>query len=387
MPNPVVLRTKKLKTLGHVAASGAHTWREIDTPNADPLRTPANQDLRPARDSGALVEAVKDRLKLATEQAENPVVCIEYLVTADHAAFSINGGPVDHDRYLRDALAWIEAKHGRDNVVAANIQLDERTPHLVAYVVPLVDVPGKTRKRSVIAGTNPDGTKRRETREFPGKPVTRLSAAHYVGSPMLLGQMQTDFAAQVGEPHGLRRGVKGSKATHRTIREHYAALSKAAVTELATPAELRLAATTAVQEQRRAREMAATAIELQQQLAALADIPAEEIREAVIERRMQRRVDRLSELVERATGALASLCRRALDAIALAGDWRRVGTEGWNDLHRAVIQDVLGSGGSVVEAVETIHEHSPGAVQATPKDLDEDLDWAHEQELASLRSP
>lgn len=225
--NPVVIRVAKLKTVGHVAASGQHTWRETPTPNADAGRTPLNVDLREVRSSSGLAEAVQARIARATEKAEHPVVCLEYLVTADHSAFAENGGGVDADAYLRDALRWIEAKHGADNIVAANIQRDELTPHLVVYVVPLVEVAGKPRKRSVIVGKNPDGTRRRETREVMGKPQIRLSAAHFYGAPHQLAQLQTDFAAQVGAKHGLRRGVPKSRAKHRTVREFYASIERA----------------------------------------------------------------------------------------------------------------------------------------------------------------
>jgi hypothetical protein len=174
-----------------------------------------NVDLRPVQNSEALAAAIKACLAKATDKAGNPVVCLEYLVTADRKAFSIHGGHVDHDAYLRDALRWIEAKHGAENVVAANIQLDEQAPHLVAYVVPLVQVAGKPRKRSVIAGTNPDGSKRRETREFLSKPQVRLSAAHFYGERVQLVELQTRFAAEVDANHGLRRGAEKSAATHR----------------------------------------------------------------------------------------------------------------------------------------------------------------------------
>jgi len=222
MPHPVVLRITKLSKIGNVAASGAHNWRERKTPNANPDLTPSNIDLRPVVGAAALVEAVKARVVLAEEAAPDAVPCIEYLVTANADAFTENGGTVDGSAYLRDALAWIEAKHGAENVVAASIHMDEEAPHLVAYVVPLVQHDAKMRKRSVIAGTNADGTKRRETREFamPGK--LALSAAHYLDGRDKLSRMQTEFAQAVGQKYGLERGIEGSKARHTTIKAYYA---------------------------------------------------------------------------------------------------------------------------------------------------------------------
>jgi len=224
MPHPVVLRVTKLSKIGNVAASGSHNWRERETPNADPKLTANNIDLRPVVGAAALVAAVKARAALADEAAPDAVPCIEYLVTAHAQAFADNGGTVDADAYLRDAFKWIEEKHGADNVVAASIHVDEKAKHLIAYVVPLVQHEAKTRKRSVIAGTNPDGSKRRETREFTVSGKLALSAAHYLDGRAKLSKMQTDFAAQVGAKHGLERGIEGSRATHQTVKRYYSLL-------------------------------------------------------------------------------------------------------------------------------------------------------------------
>lgn len=222
MAHPVVIRTAKLSSIASIKRSGSHTWRERPTPNADTARTSTNTDLRPVHGSAALAKAVEARVALATEKAaDKPVLCIEYLVTAKAEAFAEHGGKVNADAYFRDALAWIEQRHGKDNIVAANIQRDETTPHLVVYAVPLVEAAAKTRKRSVIVGTNPDGTKRRETREYAQPAVVRLSAAHFQGQRDQLSVLQTDFAEAVGVKHGLTRGVQGSKAQHVTVKQYY----------------------------------------------------------------------------------------------------------------------------------------------------------------------
>ena len=217
-----VVRTAKLSSLAAVRGSGKHTWRESETPNSDPERRELNTDLRPISSSYELVEAVSKRLALATDMAaKEPVICLEYLITANNKAFSGNGGTVDAGEYFKNALEWLEKRHGADNVVAANIQLDETTPHLVCYVVPLVHVEEKTRKRSVISGRNEDGTPRRELKEFVEPARTRLSAAHYQGTPAKLRALQSDFAADVGVRHNLARGQEGSKAHHTTIARWY----------------------------------------------------------------------------------------------------------------------------------------------------------------------
>ena len=60
------------------------------------------------------------------------------------------------------------------------IQLDETTPHLVAYVVPY-DSKGK------------------------------LNCRHFLGGRDKMTAMQTDFAQQVGAKYGLERGQKAQR--------------------------------------------------------------------------------------------------------------------------------------------------------------------------------
>jgi hypothetical protein len=226
--HPVVIRTAKLASAAAIVGSGRHTWRERPTPNADPTRTPSNADWRTVHSADELAAAVAARVELATDKAKEPVLCIEYLITAKREAFREGGGQVDAAAYFRDALTWLEKRHGKENVVAVNIQLDEMSPHMVAYVVPLVETAAKTRTRSVIVGTNDDGTRRRELREFFEPAKTRLSSAHFQGTPKKLKELQSDFAVEVGALHGLVRGQEGSKAHHTTIAQWYGTVNQAA---------------------------------------------------------------------------------------------------------------------------------------------------------------
>ncbi|MFC4518821.1 MobV family relaxase [Cupriavidus pinatubonensis] len=223
-----VLRARKLSNYGSLHASGQHTWRERATPNADPARTPDNRDLRSVSSASALVAAVRSRVELAEHTAQKPVLCIEYLVTASPEAFARHSkgkGLADDSSYFSDALAYLERMHGKQNIVAANIQLDETTPHMAVYAVPLVEASARTRKRSVIVGTNPDGTKRREVREFGEPASVRLSAAHFLDGRAKLSKLQTDFHSTVAKKYGLERGLLGSKAKHARVKRFYALVS------------------------------------------------------------------------------------------------------------------------------------------------------------------
>jgi hypothetical protein len=186
-----ILRTQKLKHLASVRRSLAHSFRAQDTPNANPKLTPENTHIGASgvEDGMAKIEA-----HLPEKRRKDAVLVVEYLVTASPEALA-SRSRADQDAYLQDALAWLKARHGAENVVYAGIHRDESTPHLYAYVVPL-DEKGK------------------------------LNAKKWLGGAKALGQMQTDFANQVGAKHGLERGVENSKAKHQAIRDWYSQVNE-----------------------------------------------------------------------------------------------------------------------------------------------------------------
>ncbi|WP_423811444.1 MobV family relaxase [Pseudomonas aeruginosa] len=196
-----IIRTQKHKAIGAVARSARHTFREQPTQNASSSLSSENRVLG-CRDTASLLRAIKAHLP--SSRRRDAVICIEYLITASPEAFSRHGGPLDDlgSGYFRDALAWLHKRHGKENVVCAAVHLDETTPHLVAYAIPITN----------------DG---------------RLSARDFLGGPKVMREMQDSFHDACGKPRGLLRGVKGSKADHSEISKFYALLaSKGATPEL-----------------------------------------------------------------------------------------------------------------------------------------------------------
>ena len=194
-----ILRAKKLKTMGAIAGSGMHTYREQETPNADPQRSDKNRHLGP-QNTGQLVS--KFREAMPEKVRKNAVLGVEYLITASPERFE--DPDFNYKKYFDDALAWLRERHGKDNVLAGSLHEDEKTPHIVAYVIPKDD---------------------------QGK----LNCRKFLGGKARLSAMQTDFAKKVGEKHGLKRGIKGSKAKHKTIKQFYAELNRAALKSAEKP--------------------------------------------------------------------------------------------------------------------------------------------------------
>lgn len=184
-----ILRTAKLKEVGHIAGSLSHTFRTRETPNASKARAHLNENSGPETPE-AILNAIKDRLP--EKVRKNGVRCIEYFIGASPEHFQ-NGET--GAGYFEDAKRWLIEKHGAENVISTHIHRDETTPHMVAYVVPI------TR----------DG---------------KLSAREFLGGPEAMRQLQTDFAERVGKRHGLERGIEGSKAKHQSISEYYARVNQ-----------------------------------------------------------------------------------------------------------------------------------------------------------------
>ena len=181
--NYAILRTAKLKTMGNIASSLAHNYRTIETPNADPNRTPKNHH------SVATPEAVKQAKKerLPKKRRSEAVLCIEYLITASPEWGG--WGTSKEDEFFKRVSLWLSDKHGAENIACVSIHRDISTPHLVAYVVPI-------------------------------DPKGKLNCKDFLGGRVKLSRMQTDFANTVADL-GLTRGKEGSKAKHTSIKEYY----------------------------------------------------------------------------------------------------------------------------------------------------------------------
>lgn len=195
-----ILRVQKLKSAVGIRRSLKHAFREQETPNADAERTPENTHIG----ASSSAEALRGfRARLPEKVRKNAVLAVEYLMTASPEVMASKSREAQ-DAYFRDALSWLKARHGAENVVYAGIHRDEKTPHMYAYVVPI-------------------------------DPAGKLNCRHFLGGAKALSEMQDDFVLAVGKPHGLERGIKGSKAHHTTVQQYYAAISQPERTPVIPP--------------------------------------------------------------------------------------------------------------------------------------------------------
>lgn len=198
MPHAIA-RIAKLKS-GNVGASGQHTRRALQTPNANPEISNVRFIGQPdSANLPSLETIVRERIGDQTIR-KNAVLCVEMLLTASPEYFRPDN-PSQAGYYEPERLAdfqqavhsWLDKEYG-DRLVRAELHLDESTPHVHAYFVPLDDR-GKLNCRGIFGG--------REK----------------------LSQFQDSYANALS-PLGLERGIKGSRAKHTKIQHYYAAVNK-----------------------------------------------------------------------------------------------------------------------------------------------------------------
>lgn len=182
-----IMRTAKIKTLGNMGASLQHSFRERDTPNADPRKLTENTVLAGPDTADAVLKAWHSR---APEKIrKNAVHGLEYFIGGSPEKMLAMSRD-QQDQYFADALAWLKKRHGAENILSAVVHRDETTPHMTVMTIPL-DANGK------------------------------LNARSFVGSRKDLSELQTGFAAEVGAAHGLERGQRRSTATHERVQRVY----------------------------------------------------------------------------------------------------------------------------------------------------------------------
>lgn len=185
-----IMRCEKLARMGNVAASLKHCFRERETLNADPEKTPANVHFAAQSTDEAMG---KLRKMLPEKRRKDAVLAVEYVMTASPEWWQ-TATHAQQQEFFDKSLQWLADKYGQDRIFTASIHLDEQTPHLSAFVVPLTK----------------DG---------------RLSAKEFIGNKSQMKNDQTTFAKAV-QDLGLERGIEGSQATHERVKRFYGRIAE-----------------------------------------------------------------------------------------------------------------------------------------------------------------
>jgi hypothetical protein len=182
-----ILRTEKLKGAS-VSASDKHTERERKTLNADEEKLKDNIRLI-GKPGEKLRDLVDKEIKAAGgKPRKDSVECVEFLMTASPEYFD---KPTKTVEFAKKSMEYMEMLETRGfKFVKAVMHVDETTPHIAAYAVPL-------------------------------DPTGKLNAKYHLGgNKWRMSEYQDEFA-EVMQPLGLERGIRGSTAEHEKIQRHY----------------------------------------------------------------------------------------------------------------------------------------------------------------------
>ena len=215
-----ILRTKKITTVGQMAGMQRHNQRTNNVLNADADLTHINQHSSKYK-TGDLRKDIEMHLAQNNVQVrKNSVLAIEHLITfspefaqlekyEEEGQYHLKGNISEIKGYMTDSLKWLYSRYGKENIVHFSFHVDETTPHLHAYVVPLKE---KTIKWKNKAGRGE-------------KKVVSLCARDYLGGKKKMQEMQDSFYEAV-KKHGLERGKKGSLAKHEHVQKYYERVNK-----------------------------------------------------------------------------------------------------------------------------------------------------------------
>ncbi len=231
-----IARLKKLKR-GNISGSASHTARERETPNADPTQKNIRfiGSLNPQERLEDLVLAKIGDSEQKRKIRTDAVYCVELLLSASPSYFRPNC-PTQAGYYEPQKLDdWVEATHQwladeyGSRIVRAELHLDEATPHIHAYFVPLDD----------------EG---------------QLRCNHFFDGRQKIHEFQDSYY-QTMRLIELERGIKGSRAKHQDIKDFYRIVEEGRDLEVdeLSAAQLKAKAADRDRANQRKQEMEATA--------------------------------------------------------------------------------------------------------------------------------
>ena len=237
-----VLRIEKFSKgdLGKIGAETERTAKRHRNEDIDSERTPLNYYFK--KSEGGLNAQWKQTMQdlNATFKETKKAVAFEgVIITSDKTFFEERGYvpceplPLELQKFFADSYAFLKRQigyHGTDqNILSAAVHLDETTPHLQLYYIPVVD---EGRKKVYAKGA--DGKVLRNEKGSPIQAKDKSGKSLYErvlleqpkicssefweqrGAQSSFGNLQDEFHEQVARYYGLERGEVGSNKKHTT---------------------------------------------------------------------------------------------------------------------------------------------------------------------------
>ena len=213
----VVLHMEKAH--GSDSGTTAHIEHFIIPKNADPTRTHLNRKLieypEGVKDRSAAIQRRLEEAGLTRKIGSNQVRAIRINVSATPEDMERIERDGRLDEWCADNLKFFADTFGKENIVAAHLHRDEKTPHMHVTLVPIVKGERKRRKREEQA--------KKRYRKKPADTV-RLCADDLM-TRLKLKSYQDSYAAAMAK-YGLQRGIDGSEARHVSTQQYYRDLKK-----------------------------------------------------------------------------------------------------------------------------------------------------------------
>ena len=172
------------------------------TQNANPFVTPKNRSLISTDDRSPLQDLVSAKIAETHQGAvrSNAVHAVEFLLSASPEFFR-KQKPTEYGAYdpacleawVQQNIKWLADQYG-DRIVRAELHIDEATPHIHAYLVP-IDAKGQLNCRGIF------------------------------GERKQMFALQDSYAEAMA-PLGIERGIRGSTAEHTAVKKYYSAVNE-----------------------------------------------------------------------------------------------------------------------------------------------------------------
>lgn len=119
-----------------------HSQRERESKtnkDIDYTKSDLNYDLHNSTqiDFNKVVHTRLESLENAKKIRKDAVVMVEFIATSDKEFFD-KLSPEGEKRFFQESYNFLAERYGRENVIHANVHLDEKTPHLHMGIVPIL---------------------------------------------------------------------------------------------------------------------------------------------------------------------------------------------------------------------------------------------------------
>jgi hypothetical protein len=182
----------KFKSMSQISSADAHNQREMQVDNAD-----GSNNFKRLLGGKSSAETLKSLLtQYDIKPRKNAALAMEYVLTYSPEM----AGKIDLRTWVAKNIEFLKKEHGV-GVLSIDLHLDESTPHIQAICAPFIE------------------------KTVRGKMQMRLSGIDFWKGKHSLSSRQDRYAEAMNE-FGLERGIKGSKAHHKTIKTFYKELDE-----------------------------------------------------------------------------------------------------------------------------------------------------------------